>query len=335
MSDSQPPGYTPPGKSSVGAFWGRWLNRFGPLLGLVAVYLLFAVLGPDSFTTVRNFETIARQTAIVGIAALGMTMVIIAGGIDLSVGSIIALATVVIAALLQAGADPLFAALGGVAAGAACGLLNGLLITRLRVVPFIVTLGTLLVVRGVAKGLAKEQKIDAPLTWLNNLLAALGPGQRWMLVPAGVWTLIILALLVSGMLRYTVLGRHIFAIGSNEQTARLCGVAVERVKVLVYTISAGLAGLAGLMQFSRLTVGDPTVAVGAELDVIAAVVIGGGSLSGGEGSILGTIVGALIMTTIRSGCSQMGLANWVQEIVTGSIIVIAVALDRLRHQKGD
>ncbi len=333
MTESQPSGHTPPGKTSFGAFWGRWLNRFGPVLALVAIYGLFIAIGPKSFATMQNLVTIARQTAIVGIAALGMTLVIIAGGIDLSVGSIIALSTVVIAALLQIGADPVLAALGGVAAGAACGLLNGLLITKLRVVPFIVTLGTLLVLRGVAKGIAKEQKIDAPLTWLNNLLAALGPGQRWMLVPAGVWTLVVLALLVSGMLRYTVLGRHIFAIGSNEQTARLCGIAVERVKVLVYTISAGLAGLAGLMQFSRLTVGDPTVAVGAELDVIAAVVIGGGSLNGGEGSILGTLVGALIMTTIRSGCSQMGLANWIQEIVTGSIIVLAVALDRLRHKR--
>jgi ribose/xylose/arabinose/galactoside ABC-type transport system permease subunit len=122
-------------------------------------------------------------------------------------------------------------------------------------------------------------------------------------------------------------------VGSNEQTARLCGVAVERVKLAVYTICASFAGLAGLMQFSRLTVGDPTVAVGLELDVIAAVVIGGGSLSGGEGSILGSLVGALIMTVIRSGCSQMGLPNWVQEIVTGSIIVLAVALDRLRHRR--
>jgi ribose/xylose/arabinose/galactoside ABC-type transport system permease subunit len=171
------------------------------------------------------------------------------------------------------------------------------------------------------------------LTWLVDLLAALRPGQSWQLFPTGVWILILLALLVAGMLRYTKLGRHIYAVGSNEQTARLCGVPVERVKVLVYTLSAGLAGVAGIMQFSRLTVGDPTVAVGVELDVIAAVVIGGGSLSGGEGSILGSIVGAIIMTVIRSGCSQMGLPNWVQEIVTGAIIVLAVALDRLRHRK--
>jgi ribose/xylose/arabinose/galactoside ABC-type transport system permease subunit len=138
---------------------------------------------------------------------------------------------------------------------------------------------------------------------------------------------------VAVLLRYTRPGRHMFAVGSNEQTARLCGVPVERVKLLVYGLSAMFSGIAGVMQFSRLTVGDPTVAVGTELDVIAAVVIGGGSFSGGEGSVLGTMVGALIMTVIRSGCSQMGLPNWVQEMVTGTIIVLAVAVDRLRHRR--
>ncbi len=310
-----------------------WLEKLGPFVGLGAVFALFAFLGPASFASAGNLETIARQTAIVGIAAVGMTMVIIAGGIDLSVGSIIALVTVVVAAMLQSGWSPLLAALGGVIAGAICGLLNGVLITRLRVVPFIVTLGTLLVMRGAAKGLAHEQKIDAPLTWLTDLLAALPEDRRWQLVPPGVWLMILFALLVAGLLRYTRLGRHIFATGSNEQTARLAGVAVDSVKVVVYALSGTFAGLAGLMQFSRLTVGDPTVAVGLELDVIAAVVIGGGSFSGGEGSVLGTIVGALIMAVIRSGCSQMGLPNWVQEIVTGSIIVLAVALDRLRHRR--
>lgn len=311
----------------------RILNTLGPLLGLVFVFTLFAVIGPESFSSLYNLETIARQTAIVGTAALGMTLIIIAGGIDLSVGSMIALVTVVVAALLQAGVNPAIAAAAGVAVGALCGLVNGVLITRLRIVPFIVTLGTLLLLRGAAKGIAREQKIDAPLTWLKDLLAALPPGGGWQVFPPGVWIMLVLALLVAGVLRYTKLGRHIVAIGSNEQTARLCGVPVERVKIIVYTLSAGFAGMAGLFQFSRLTVGDPTVAAGAELDVIAAVVIGGGSLSGGEGSILGTIVGALIMTVIRSGCSQMGLPNWVQEIVTGCIIVIAVALDRWRHRR--
>jgi ribose transport system permease protein len=311
----------------------RLIATFGPLAGLALVFSLFAIAGPGSFSSPGNLETIARQTAIVGTAALGMTLVIIAGGIDLSVGSVVALVTVVVAAFLRIGVSPLVAALAGLAAGALCGVVNGLLITRLRVVPFVVTLGTLLVVRGAAKGIALEQKIDAPLTWLNELLATLPPDRSWMLVPPGVWLMIALALATGGLLRYTVLGRHIVAVGSNELTARLCGVPVERVKTIVYACGGGFAGLSGVLQFSRLTVGDPTVAIGLELDVIAAVVIGGGSFSGGEGSVLGTVVGALIMTVIRSGCSQMGLPNWVQEIVTGTIIVLAVALDRLRQRK--
>lgn len=313
--------------------WTLWLNRFAPLLGVTVVYLFFVLIGPDTFASAKNLETIARQSTIVGMAALGMTMVIILGGIDLSAGSVIAISTVVIAALLQANIPPLFAAIGGVLAGMACGLINGFLITRLRLVPFIVTLGTLLVVRGAAKGLAHEQKIDAPLTWLNNLIAALGPDQRFMLAPPGVWLLVLLALLVGVLLHFTRLGRHIFAIGSNELTARLCGVNIDRVKLTVYMLCSAFAGLAGVLQFSRLTVGDPTVAIGLELDVIAAVVIGGGSLSGGEGSIIGSLAGAVIMTLIRAGCSQMGLPNWVQEIVTGAIIVTAVTLDRLRHRR--
>ena len=315
--------------------FSRLVNSLAPFFGLFAIYLLFIVIGPESFSSPHNLETILRQTAIVGTAALGMTLVIIAGGIDLSVGSIIALVAVVIAAFLQAGVSPLLSAAAGIGVGIVCGFINGQLITRLRVVPFIVTLGTMLIIRGSAKGIAHEQKIDAPLTWLNNLLAALSPDASWQLVPAGVWIALLLAVIVALLLRYTKLGKHIVAVGSNEQTALLCGVPVNRVKVIVYTLSAGFAGVAGLMQFSRLTVGDPTVAIGLELDVIAAVVIGGGSLSGGEGSVAGTIAGALIMTTIRSGCSQMGLPNWVQEIITGAIIVIAVSLDRLRHRKSE
>lgn len=316
-----------------GLDWKRWLNALGPLLALLTVYALFAALGPDSFRSGRNLETIARQTTIVGLAALGMTLVIISGGIDLSVGSAVALATVVIAVVLNRVVSPVGAALAAIAACAACGLVTGLVTTRLRVVPFIVTLGMMLLVRGAAKGLSREQKVDAPETWLNELLTSLPDERRWQLVPPGVWLLIVMAVLTALALRFTRLGRHTFAIGSNELTARLCGVPVERTKIYLYILGGLFTGLAGVMQFSRLTVGDPTVAAGLELDVIAAVVIGGASLAGGEGSILGTLVGALIMSVIRSGCAQMQMPNWVQEIITGAIIVAAVALDRWRHRR--
>jgi ribose/xylose/arabinose/galactoside ABC-type transport system permease subunit len=209
-------------------------------------------------------------------------------------------------------------------------MVNGLLITQLRVVPFIVTLGTMLLVRGAAKGLADERRVEAPVTWLNDMLRTAQDG-RGVLLPSGIWLTLALAVLVAFTLGYTRFGRHLFAIGSNERTARLCGVRINRRKWAVYTISAALAGLAGVMEFSKLSVGDPTVAVGLELDVIAAVIIGGGSLLGGKGSVTGTIAGAAIMAIIQIGCSQLGLPNWVQQIVTGTIIVAAVGLDRWRQ----
>ena len=306
-----------------------WL---GPLAALCLVYLLFVALRPDSFAGVAVLSTMVRQTVVVGICAVGMTLVIVHGGIDLSVGSAVALTTVVVASLLKRGHGPGVAVLGGIGASAACGLVNGVLITRLRVAPFIVTLGVMKVVRGAAKGLANEQKIDVDARELDALLA---PASRENLAffPAGVWIAIGVALLAAGLLRYTRLGRHIYAVGSNEQTARLCGIEVSRVKVIVYTLAAVLTGLAGVMQFSTLTVGDPTDSFGLELDVIAAVVIGGGSLFGGEGSILGSLIGAFLMTVIKTGSTNVGLPNWVEEIITGVIIVVAVALDRVRHAR--
>jgi ribose transport system permease protein len=214
-----------------------------------------------------------------------------------------------------------------------CGVLNALVVPRARVVPFIVSLGTLLMFRGLAKGLSHSAPINIESPWIVRFLEALAPGERWMLLPAGGWVMILLAVAFWALLRYTRLGRHTYAIGSNEATARLCGVAVERVKLWAYGLSGLCAGLSGVMLLSRQRQGDPTGAMGSELDVIAAVVIGGGSLSGGEGSIFGSIVGALIMTVIRAGCNQWGLDVWVTQVVTGAIIVIAVALDRLRHRR--
>jgi ribose transport system permease protein len=305
----------------------------GPVLGLLFVAVIFGVLIGSRFFLPANLELIARQTAIVAAAALGMTVVIVSAGIDLSVGSVVALTTVVIALLLGEGWSPLSAALAGVLSAAVCGLINGLLITGLRVVPFIVTLGTMILVRGAAKGFADERRIEAPQSWLNDLLRTTAPDEGGLL-PLGVWLVVALALVVGGLLRYTRFGRHVFAIGSNERTARLCGVAVPRTKIVIYTIGAIFAGMAGVLQFSRLSVGDPTVAEGLELDVIAAVIIGGGSLTGGRGTVFGTLLGATTMAVIQIGCAQQGYPNWVQQIVTGAIIVLAVALDRWRQKQG-
>ena len=316
------------GRPRVVAARRRLLDEGGVLLGLALVLGLFgALIGPQFFRA-ANLELVARQTVIVCVAALGMTIVIASGGIDLSVGSVVALSTVVTALLLRQH-GPAVSALGAIAAGAACGAINGVLVTQLRVVPFIVTLGTMLLIRGAAKGFADERRIEAPVTWLNSLLRTVRDGSG-VLLPTGLWITVLLAVVVALVLRYTRFGRHLIAIGSSERTARLCGVRITRTKVAVYTIAGGFAALAGVMEFSKLSVGDPTVAIGLELDVIAAVIIGGGSLSGGKGSVVGTIAGAAIMAVIQIGCSQQGLPTWVQQIVTGTIIVGAVALDRVR-----
>lgn len=313
----------------------KWWRQswVGPFAALLAVYLLFVLLRPETFARPINLVTMARQTVVVGIATAGMTMVIISGGIDLSVGSSVALTTVVIARMLNAGAGPMSAACAGVAVATVAGLLVGATISLLRITPFVVTLGAMTILRGAAKGIANEQKIDANARGLDSLLGVLPDDRSFMLFPPGVWALALVALLAVLLLRYARFGRHVFAIGSNERTARLCGVSVEAVKVGVYTLSAALAGLAGIMEFATLTVGDPTDSVGLELEVIAASVIGGASLSGGEGSIIGSVVGASLMTVIKTGSTHLGLPNWVEEVVTGIIIVVAVALDRLRNRR--
>ncbi len=308
-------------------------NLLGLVLSLATIFIIFSILVPGSFPTIRNVETLARQSAITSLVSLGLTFVIIGGGIDLSVGSVAALAAVVIALGLNAGLNPWLSALGGVLAGTLCGLINGAIITRFKMGPFIVTLGTLLAVRGAAKGIAHEQAINAPDSPLGQLLSILAKHDRWQLLPPGVWLTIFLAVTAGWVLKSTRFGRHVVAVGSNESAARLCGVPIDRVKLAVYALSGFFAGLAGLMFFSRLTVGDPTIAAGLELDAIAAAVIGGASLAGGEGSIAGSILGTVIMVTLRSGASQYGLPNWVQEIVTGTIIVLAVGLDRLRRRE--
>lgn len=316
----------------VSFFRPGWLSAFGPVLGLVAVILFFAVLSDDpaQYLSARNLRIVFAQTVIVALGAIGMTFIIVSGGIDLAVGSTIALSGVVTAVGLRDGWSPPVAVAAGVLTGGVVGMVNGLAITRLRVMPFIATLGMLGIGRGVAKWMAGQQTVNVPPTWVNEL-AVTFPSPSWLLVAPGVWVTVLLAMMATFVLQQTVFGRRVFAIGSNEAAARACGVPTDRVKVWIYALAGLLFGLSGVMQMSRLRQGDPTVAIGTELDVIAAVVIGGGSLSGGEGTIVGSMIGALVMAFLRNGSQQMGWANYVQEIIIGIIIVAAVALDRYRR----
>lgn len=309
------------------------LAKAGPFLGLIVVIVLFSIPNEtrEFFLTYHNFKTIFTQTVIVAIGALGMTLIIVSGGIDLSVGSSIAFTSVVGALLIQKGWGPVPALFAMVASGGLIGLLNGAAIAALRLVPFIITLGALGVWRGSAKWLADNQTVNYEASPINTWMTTMDPFGYTL--PAGVWVALVLAVLTSLLLRNTVFGRHVFALGSNEATARLCGIPTTRLKICVYALAGLFFGLAGLFQLSRLRQGDPTVAVGLELDIIAAVIIGGASLNGGVGTILGSMVGALIMAVLRNGSQQMGWPTYFQEIIIGLVIIVAVLVDRLRQGK--
>ncbi len=329
----------------------RVLTLLGRLAALAAVYAFFAILTPGAkgFTSDANTQLMLQDIAVVAMAAIGMTIVIIAGGIDLSAGSAIALSMITTAHVLNLGPDgsrlvlqhpvllPLLAIVAAVGVSVAIGFINGALVTWLRIVPFIITLGTMQMARGLAKLVANEQNIYPPAEvqdfWIARLLDPAKTVFTWPFLPAAVWLVIGAAVLTALFLRYTRLGRHIFALGSNEKTAVLCGVPVARTKVLVYMIGGLFSGLAGVLFFARLgAIGQPTEAIGYELFVIAAAVIGGASLLGGRGTILGTMIGALIITILRNGGVKMGWPQYTQEIVMGAVIIVAVAIDNLRQR---
>jgi ribose transport system permease protein len=313
---------------------GPLLTAFGPFLGLVLVIGLFCI-NPEVrpyFLTGANFKIILIQTVIVALGALGMTMVIISGGIDLSAGSVVALTGVVSATLLLKNCSIALAVVLTILAGGVVGAVNGAIIAGFRMMPFIVTLGMMGIARGAAKWLANSQTVNPPDNRVNTFMALTNP-EALLPLPDGVWLAVGLAVFMSGVMRWTVFGRHIFAIGSNETAAQHCGVRVQFQKALIYAAAGLFFGLAGLMQFSRLTQGDPSVAIGLELDIIAAVVIGGASLNGGSGSILGSMIGALIMAVLRNGSNQMGLPTYMQEILIGAVIIFAVGLDKLRQRR--
>ena len=309
------------------------IAKLGPFLGLLLVIALFSI--PHEvrgyFLTYSNFKIILTQTVIVAIGALGMTLIIVSGGIDLSVGSTIAFTGVVGALLIQHGYPTMTVVAVVIASGAVIGLLNGVLIAGLRMMPFIITLGTLSIVRGAAQLLGNNETVYYDSSPINNWMTTSDLASRSL--PAGAWVMLVAAVATAVLLRQTVLGRHIFAIGSNEATARLCGVPTVRTKIIIYSLAGGFFGLAGLMQMSRLHVGDPTVAAGLELDIIAAVIIGGASLNGGVGTVMGSMIGAFIMAVLRNSSGQMGWPTPVQLVIIGVVIIAADFLDRLRQSK--
>ena len=309
----------------------RVLAQAGPFLGLIVVITLFAIPAEtrEFFLTYHNFKIILTQTVIVAIGALGMTLIIVGGGIDLSAGSSIALTSVVGALLIQQGWGPVPVCGAVILAGGLIGLLNGAAIAALRLVPFIITLGTLGVARGAAKWLADNQTVNYDASPINGWMTTADPFGYAL--PAGVWVAAALAVATAVVLRNTVFGGHVFALGSNEATARLCGIPTTRLKVMVYALAGCFFGAAGLFQLSRLRQGDPTVAVGLELDIIASVIIGGASLNGGVGTVLGSMIGALIMAALRNGSQQMGWPTYFQEIIIGLVIIAAVFVDHLRQ----
>ena len=305
------------------SLWQRLL----PFLTLIALFVGLIIATPNFFTQ-TNLSSVVRQTAVINIMALGMTMVIITGGIDLSVGSILALAGCLGTMTMTSG-WPVWAGIAvGILVGCLAGLLNGALTTRLRINPFIVTLGTLLIIRGVALILTNGM----PVQNVPKAFSFLGEGSVGP-VPFVLVILLMIAVIVHIILERTKLGRYAFAIGSNPDAAFYAGIPVKFHTTVIYGICGMLTGLAGMIESSRLMTGQPTAGQGYELPAIAAVVIGGGSLRGGEGSVVGTLIGAFIMGLLSNGCDLLGIQPFVQQATIGAVIILAVSVDELRKRK--
>lgn len=296
------------------------------LLALVVLSVILSILSPH-FLTTENLLSIALQTAIIAIIALGQIYVIISGGIDLSVGSIVALSGVVTAQLLVAGVPPFIAIIVGVLAGTLLGFINGFIISKGNLPPFIVTLGMM----GVARGLSLVLTDGIPISGLPESFTVLGNGTI-LGIPIPVIFLIFAAIIAAFILSKTIFGRYVYSIGSNEEAARLSGINVNTNKMMIYAICGLMSGLAGVLMTARLVSAQPSAGMGYELDAIAAVVIGGASLIGGVGTIGGTIIGAFIMGVLRNGLNLLNVSPFWQQIAIGVIIVLAVYVDQVRRK---
>jgi ribose transport system permease protein len=306
----------------------EWLERLLPFASVVALFIVLSIASPY-FLTVQNLSSVCRQTAVINVMALGMTLIMISGGIDLSVGSVMAFAGICGTTLLASGWGLLPSLIGAMLTGAAWGLLNSSLITLLKISPFIATLGTM----GAARGLTLVITNGMPVVNLPDSFGRLGDGNVLRVLPVPLAILVTLAVLTGFILKYTRLGRYAYAIGSNVEAARYAGVPIRRYVVAIYVFCGALTGLAGMIESSRLMTGQPTAGQGYELSVIASVVIGGGSLSGGEGSVTGTMAGAFLMGLISNGSNLLGVSPFWQQVLIGSVIVLAVAVDELRKRR--
>ncbi|MGL4603356.1 MAG: ABC transporter permease [Iodobacter sp.] len=300
------------------------LQKLGPLLALLLISGVLSVMSRD-FLTVNNLLNVLRQVSINALIAFGMTFVILLGGIDLSVGAVLALSSVAIATMMAAGMDPILATLCGVLAGAALGAVNGIIISRGKVAPFIATLGTMTVFRGLALVFSDGR----PITGFNSdFFSMLGAGYIANVIPVPVITTLIAFIALWFILKKTVFGRHVYAVGGNEEASLISGVKTGRIKLWVYTLSGGLSALAGVILTSRLNSAQPNAGMGYELDAIAAVVLGGTSLSGGRGWIVGTLIGAVLIGVLNNGLNLLSVSSFYQQVIKGSVILLAVLLDR-------
>jgi ribose transport system permease protein len=303
------------------------LQRLLPFLSLILLFVLLAIASPH-FLTSTNLASVVRQTAVINIMGLGMTIVIVSGGIDLSVGSILAMSGLMGTMAMESGAPVPAGVLVGVLTGLVWGSVNGLLITRLRIAPFIVTLGTL----GIVRGLTLIISNGLPVHRIPAGFSFLGEGTL-LGVPFVLWLLIAAGLAMHAVLEHTRLGRYAFAIGSNREAAVYAGVPVEFHTTAVYAIGGMLTGLAGMVEASRLMTGQPTAGQGYELQAIAAVVIGGGSLHGGEGGVVGTLIGGFIMGLLSNGSDLLGISPYLQQAIIGAVIILAVTVDEVRKRR--
>lgn len=301
------------------------LRRAAPFMSLILMVVALSVLSPY-FLSIDNLLAIGLQMSVVAIMAVGQMMVIISAGIDLSVGSVLGLSGIATTMLLSGGVGIVPALLVGLLIGALLGLTAGALIAYGHLPPFIATLGTM----GIARGAALLLTGGVPVFGLPPAFGFWGGGRLFNLLPVPLLFTILLALLGHFVLTRMAFGRHIFALGSNETAAGLSGINVKKMLIKIYGLNGLLCAFAGIVLASRLSSGQPTAGTGYELDVIAACVIGGASLTGGEGTILGAMIGAMIMGVLRNGCNLLNISPFWQQIAIGAIIIIAVFSDQYR-----